>query len=96
MRFGEYTLESFRPKKVTESTELKIFPNPASDYVNISLPFQLNKPLDIYFINLNTGQTELMTLPLNGKVDIQKLEKGIYLVQVKYYNKTYKGKLLVQ
>jgi nitrate reductase cytochrome c-type subunit len=67
---------------------LSIYPNPASELVNISSPQAIDAELIITDIN---GRSVFMnTFNSNIQVDISKLESGIYFVKVYNQEKSYK------
>lgn len=65
--------------KLSQRTELKIFPNPASDYINISTIE--NSEIQIYN---STGQLVLSQYvsPVNNQLDISVFPAGVYFVNI--------------
>jgi hypothetical protein len=74
---GDFTISS--PVGISDqisTKDIKIYPNPASTEVNISVEgFKLDEVI-IYSL---TGQQIIKTRPENGKLDISKLNGGIYI-----------------
>ncbi len=81
--FSSHSLNC-NPSSINEETtskEIKIYPNPTSDFLNIILP-QPNKNFDIIIYN-STGRIcfkEKTYDNINIKIPINKLSKGIYLL----------------
>ncbi|MBP6624478.1 MAG: PKD domain-containing protein [Chitinophagaceae bacterium] len=80
-----------------ESTELQIFPNPANDQIEITLP--LVGKFDIKLIDM-AGKTLLRrhydTQDKSVSVDISDLSKGLYLILLNQDDKQYRQKLMKQ
>jgi hypothetical protein len=77
--------------------ELNIFPNPARDYINVSLP---NRPLEGEIQLLNMFGQEVYKTPLNGspvyEVPTFNQPSGMYLIQVGSGTQKRTKKVLVQ
>ena len=76
--------------------EWNIFPNPASNFINIKNAdsFQ-NIEISIYTLN---GQLELQKLVNAGEkfIDITGLSNGVYLVRLKNKSQQFSQKLVIQ
>lgn len=70
---GDLTPESITPEGVT------LYPNPAEDALNISMPHQL-EVRNVYILNMN-GQ-KLKTVAYTEQVDIKNLKPGMYVLQI--------------
>lgn len=68
----------------SELLNFEVFPNPISNYLNIKSA----KPIDQLEITNIGGKSilKLNYLPLANKVNISKLESGIYFITVKMQN----------
>jgi hypothetical protein len=69
-----------------ESTQIEVYPNPASDYIKVVIPFEENTTLNIFSME---GKI-LKTLPLvskNNLINIKDLSVGVYLMELS--NKTF-------
>jgi hypothetical protein len=69
---------------INESQNLKIYPNPATDFLNIELENQSKFDYNILIIN-NLGQTvqqDILTQNVQ-QIEIQYLPKGIYTLQIR-------------
>lgn len=80
------------------ATVFAIYPNPASNYVQLSIPEKLdNKEVMIYD---HSGalllQHKLTTDAQEGIIDISKLPRGIYILKFKSDQKSWTGKLIKQ
>lgn len=72
---------------------LKLYPTPANDWVNISLPTQQN--LTVTIVN-SSGQVVLSAqIRGNGKLDVSTLPAGSYIVKVKAEGTLYSKLLLI-
>ncbi|MFO7658616.1 MAG: fasciclin domain-containing protein, partial [Bacteroidales bacterium] len=79
-----------------EANQLGIYPNPASDYLVLSIN---NIAESGYLKIINTNGTELINRYLENvtsPVDISMLEKGIYFIMLQTSNDSFNGKLLVK
>ena len=68
--------------------ELTISPNPANSYISLSL--QLDLPIEEALIYNHLGQNVLTTNPENNKIDVSRLNSGIYFIEV--VTKEWRGK----
>ena len=59
---------------------LGIYPNPSSDYINVSLPTGENYPYNVFSANGSVVKTGQITN--GGRIDIQSLTPGIYFLQI--------------
>ena len=78
------------------STELNIYPNPASDYINIE--FRNNKDSEFIIYTLNGQKVLEQSIPDGSvtKVDISKLSKGMYIGVINNEFITQNFKLIIQ
>lgn len=71
---------------VSNQLEFSLFPNPASQQIELQLPTNCTYPLVISFFN-TTGQKikpdQIIQNQYEQKVDISNLQKGIYFLQIK-------------
>lgn len=66
------------------SNRLKLFPSPASDILNLSIPEQLPLPANLSLVSIN-GQ-KLRTIAIHEtqvSIDVKELEPGLYILQLK-------------
>src|SRR5690606_460374 len=77
--------------------KLKIFPNSAGKYINISLPDknQSLKQAEIYDLNGRLVKT-VTAIDISGKIELVNLPQGIYVVKAISENQVYTGKLAVE
>jgi hypothetical protein len=69
-----------------ESTQIEVYPNPASDYIKVVIPSEENTTLNIFSME---GKI-LKSLPLvskNNLINIKDLSVGVYLMELS--NKTF-------
>ncbi len=103
-----FTITPFRPTGVTAisntspSTEVNIYPNPASHAATISVGLKDAKDFDISLYN-SIGQQVIATIKINGKpglndvfVDLSKLNSGMYFYLVKTDNSVVTKKLIIE
>lgn len=91
--FNNTYLPNFFPNainSIVSNQKCSVFPNPASDIIHISAP-QTNEANVISIYNI-MGQVELYRVLDNSAIDISKLSKGIYFVNIngKDINETHK------
>lgn len=68
---------------VTDIPEIKLYPNPAKDYVELD---NLESGNQIEIFN-SVGKRVLdLSYPINGKIDISNLLPGVYFLKTKTYN----------
>jgi hypothetical protein len=80
-----------------ENNSLKIFPNPAGNYVSIDVGRDNHSEI-IFNLYTITGQL-VETGVVNGKeqkIDISKLDNGVYVLSVQSYDYTANKKLVIQ
>ncbi|MFC0603639.1 T9SS type A sorting domain-containing protein [Winogradskyella pulchriflava] len=73
-----------------DTTNLSIYPNPASEYITI----ESNKALDAIEFYDVLGKPVLQTL--DSRIDISALSAGIYIVKLSMGNKSISKKIVVQ
>jgi len=78
---------------LVDNIEFIIYPNPASQSLNISAEGFIIEEATIYAL---TGQQVLQQRPVNGIIDISSLQPGMYIVEVMIENTRIRQKLLVQ
>jgi len=83
-------------EEVIAASDFAMFPNPASNYVQLSIPEKLdNKVVTIYD---NSGklilQTELGNDSIDNQIDISKLSRGIYILNFTSDQKSWTKKLI--
>lgn len=76
-----------------ELNKIKLYPNPASDQINIELP----QNIDITGCSINNllGQTVLKT-KMTNKLDVSSLQKGVYIVSLQTEYGIWNGKFVKQ
>ncbi|MCK9255732.1 MAG: T9SS type A sorting domain-containing protein [Bacteroidales bacterium] len=80
--------------KIQNLSEILIFPNPASNHINIEVKDFSNFKLEILDINGKTIDIETYNFEnFNINIDISNLEKGFYILQIrdeeKFYRKSF-------
>ncbi|MDA3880970.1 MAG: C10 family peptidase [Prolixibacteraceae bacterium] len=83
--------------KVFESVDIEIFPNPASDRLHIMINGQVEYPLDYSLLNI-LGQAQLkgrIEKPFEV-VDIERLNKGSYIILLRSKEQYMKEKIVVE
>ncbi len=62
-----------------ENDNVKVYPNPALDNLNIDSPFAEDATVEIFDLN---GKVVLATSIQNNKIDLKKINPGIYLIKI--------------
>ena len=67
--------------------KIKLYPNPASEYVNVELPFKVDR---ILVLDINGKQVKEISNPSVGVnlIQIEELSSGNYFVKLESGNKT--------
>lgn len=95
-----YSFTTLSTNEISDENPLKVYPNPAVDYLNIELPDRIKNDLELSIIDnlgrvvdqkiIADGSAELKQYRLNG------LQNGVYTLMVKYENKTLPIKFIKQ
>ncbi len=90
----KYNTDISSVSEINNTIAFKISPNPASNFINISIADKIIDELKIVDIN---GKTVLIKnkLESNGQIDISKFDAGVYFISVKIANKTGIQKILI-
>lgn len=74
------------------SSKVSIYPNPASQFINITSNVDINK-VEVYNI---LGKKVLSTLNFKGNLDVSSLSKGMYMLKLTSGNSVASKKLIVK
>ncbi len=76
--------------------ELKLYPNPANNMLNIEL--ETDAPAQIELYNLNGQMLKAVSINFGGTVqlDVSQLQKGMYVVKATQNNEIYTQKLVIE
>lgn len=98
---GQTFFNDENPVSINElvaNINLEIFPNPVVDYITFNPSFTGNTTVEIFDIQgkmlVNLPTSVQTNIPL--KMDVSKLEKGIYFVKINNESTTYCNKFIVQ
>ncbi|MGM0479729.1 MAG: T9SS type A sorting domain-containing protein, partial [Bacteroidota bacterium] len=70
-------------EQVFKSPQLGVYPNPASDELNVQLPQSVSRAeLSIHDINGKVVQEKIVNSNTSASMNISKLEKGVYMLRV--------------
>jgi hypothetical protein len=74
-------------------SNIDVYPNPASDALNISIPYSYNK---VSGRIVDLSGREVLTLPnMSNKIDVSGLSNGMYVLDVTINNKSFQQKFVV-
>ena len=77
--------------------QISIYPSPASDFVNVNYSNKNNTELTLNIYNLIGGLVKSEQLQDNQKqINVEDLNNGVYLVEIKSKDWTGKQKLIIQ
>ncbi len=76
--------------KLTKNTDIKIYPNPVNDFLNIETNFN---EITNYTIKNISGQ-KVQNGQVNSSINVTNLEEGIYFIEIINNNKTYTNKFV--
>jgi hypothetical protein len=82
----------------TDDKHIDIYPNPASDFINLNLLFVYSADLEISVLDLMGTQVRKLksdnTQFYNGQIDISELPAGIYIIKILFGEELYMEKLI--
>lgn len=78
--------------ELTRNENVKIYPNPVNDILNIETNFNASAN---YTIKNIAGQ-EIQNGVLNNSINVNNLEQGVYFIEITNENKTYTNKFIKQ
>ncbi|HEY4797929.1 MAG TPA: T9SS type A sorting domain-containing protein [Bacteroidia bacterium] len=82
----------------TEASSLKVFPNPASDYVSLGLTLSMNGKFTLSMINMLGEVVSQEVVSVSGKfekkIDVSHFSKGVYFVRMKNEKSDFVGKFV--
>jgi len=92
----DYQLTTDTSSDYESFTEFSVFPNPATDHINISISIENDAELIIY--NLNGQKVLTQTVPRKTaiKLDISKLSKGLYIGVINNEQTTQNFRFIIQ
>ena len=73
---------------------LKIYPNPASQFITISAPFG-DKPYNLDIIDLSVKSLMNKQVSPNENIDVSALENGVYILRINYNEQFATTKLVI-
>ena len=76
----------------TKQTQLSIYPNPTSDFLNIQTLMNAQVS-NIKIIDI-MGKVVLESKEISNNINVQKLSKGIFVIQIDIENKNYQQKFI--
>jgi hypothetical protein len=91
--FGKLFENSTSAEKPTAPVDFSIYPNPASNQINLSFN-DANKPEIVRIVNL-AGQVVYNKIYENSYIDVGNLTTGVYLLQITFHNRIATNKKLV-
>ena len=104
---GFYLLDYFKNETVLISEDiftpiiervalnnLKIYPNPASQFITISAPFG-DKPYNLDIIDLSGKSVMNKQVSPNENIDVSALENGVYILRINYNEQFATTKLVI-
>ncbi len=77
----------------TEQQGLFLYPNPAQDYIVLSM--DKNQTVDVHIFNAQGAQVYSIVTKANRPIDIKHLPKGMYLLEARHQDKRYVKKFVV-
>lgn len=76
--------------------EVKVSPNPASDFLNIRLPENIVEPLDVQVFDTHGRLVHNQVLAEGQRLDVQMLVPGVYALKVLAGERLYRGQFVKQ
>ena len=75
--------------------EISVYPNPASNSINIDLPYETNSPITIVDLTGNVVQ-RFDAKSKHVKIDVSTLSKGVYFLNIDFDNSRVIKKIVIQ
>lgn len=72
--------------------ELKVYPNPASDFIS----FDTDEDLELEIVNFSGQLVKRATLDANNKLDVSSIKPGTYIVAARSATTNFVAKLIIQ
>ncbi len=82
-------------REIVRTVPLEIFPNPASDYVQIRLLDDLNGDLRIFDAAGRLVYTDVLSQTAQTRIEISHLTNGLYIVELRQNNEVVRGRFEV-
>ena len=97
-KYDEHTFYYSNLDNVRETiyyeTDIRVYPNPTSDYIMIELKNSYNNSI-LYIYDAQGRVVIQHNLSIDKKVPVQSLSQGVYLFSVKSENKVFTGKFTI-
>jgi hypothetical protein len=74
---------------------LKLYPNPASDHLHISVDGQTQSPISVCVSDMS-GRSVIVEETVTDSINISSLTNGIYLIKVSTAGNTYIKRIVIQ
>jgi hypothetical protein len=94
MTYDVDSIVSLSTPAVSELPVLSLYPNPATNYLQIKFPFTNDVTITIYDMNGKKCMRQKFEKQNPKKINVEILTKGIYFVQIQSGNKKFYGKFL--
>ena len=89
-----YSTQNNEKKDVIEQGEIRVYPNPTSNYIMIEADNTYNNSI-LYLYDIRGNVVLKHQLDINKKIPVYFLSQGIYLFSVQTSNKTFTGKITI-
>ncbi len=90
---GQFTADT-NAIEDNQSATVKVFPNPATDYINVTFPAKLITTAYVYALNGKEVLRQPVIQSKHIKFDVSNLTKGYYFVKVQNGTKTFTTKFI--
>lgn len=87
-----YTQRNVSIEEITNSNNIRVYPNPSTNYIVLSI--EENSPFEFEIYNSNGNLIEKGITQNSIRVDISKFSPGLYFFTIKAKNKVFKSKFI--
>ncbi len=87
------TVNSSSVNDISGGFQIKVFPNPVTDYIQFDIDSRTNIKVEIFDIQGQEVLNEIMSS--DKRISVSHLKKGLYIVKLNTNNKIYRSKIVV-
>jgi hypothetical protein len=95
-RNGRETFSEIRKTETSESPDIKIYPNPATDYIHVSVPGAAKLWIGLFNINGQKINVPVHYQENNASVSVSGIPAGVYLIRISRATSVETRKLLIR
>ena len=93
---GQETFSEIRKTGMQESQDIKIYPNPATDYIHVSVPGSAKLWIELFSINGQKINVPVLYQGESASMSVSVIPPGVYLIQIRRGRSIETRKLLIR